>query len=365
MRCRWELRIISLILMLTLVSLPVFADTVTTDEKGRRLVQVFDDRKTGSIRLSYQDEEADGNGPVKGAEFTYYRVAKISSSVSGTPQTVSTQFVPFLRNSLNEYIKIDKDTNAVTIQKDVVAAYKDQTPADGVVYTAVTDETGVSITQNMAPGVYLAVETKAAKSHLPSAPFLFTIPYMVEQNNRSVGWCYEATAEPKSIPCGDLVVKKTVKGNAGNKKKEFTFTVTFDPEGVFHYTKNKGDEGTIESGGTFKLKSGDEFVIDTIPAGTKYKVEEKEANKSGYKTTVDGNASGKIPKLKKATVHFTNSKSKSNKTGTGNGNGSGSGNASLSNVRTGDFHNPVLWCSVFALIALVIGYVIYKRREQA
>ncbi|MBR4024461.1 MAG: Cna B-type domain-containing protein, partial [Firmicutes bacterium] len=94
---------------------------------------------------------------------------------------------------------------------------------------------------------------------------------------------------------GDLKVAKTVVN--GDTNKEFTFTLDLEDsseeevEGTFNYViYNSDDEkvsdGTISSGGTFKLKDGQYIIVEGLPAGTTYTVTETEED--GYTTTVDG-----------------------------------------------------------------------------
>ena len=109
---------------------------------------------------------------------------------------------------------------------------------------------------------------------------------------------------------GSLTISKVVTGNAGDKNKEFTFTVTLtdtngDPlDGEYSYTGSK--EGTIKSGGEIKLKDGESVTISGLPIGTKYTVDEAEANKDGYTTTSKGE-SGEITENEQK-AEFTNSK---------------------------------------------------------
>ena len=125
------------------------------------------------------------------------------------------------------------------------------------------------------------------------------------------GTTNEDKAEFENIySSGSLTISKVVTGNAGDKNKEFTFTVTLTDtngnplEGEYRYTGSK--EGTIKSGGEIKLKDGESVTISGLPIGTKYTVAEAEANKDGYKTTSKGE-SGEISE-KEQKAEFTNSK---------------------------------------------------------
>ncbi len=125
------------------------------------------------------------------------------------------------------------------------------------------------------------------------------------------GTANEDKAEFENIySSGSLTIGKVVTGDAGDKNKEFTFTVTFTDvngnplDGEYSYTGSK--EGTIKSGEEVRLKDGESITISGLPIGTKYTVVEAEANKDGYTTTSKGE-SGEISE-KEQKAEFTNSK---------------------------------------------------------
>ena len=124
-------------------------------------------------------------------------------------------------------------------------------------YTGTTGKDGTATVPDMDLGAYLAVETKPAAEHFASTPFLFMLPY----TTGGTTWTYGVSAQPKPLPAGDLVLKKTVTGTAGDTKKDFTFVVTFSKDGTYHYTKSDGTKGTVKSGGSVKLKSGETATI--------------------------------------------------------------------------------------------------------
>ncbi len=92
-----------------------------------------------------------------------------------------------------------------------------------------------------------------------------------------------------------LTVKKTVTGNAGERDREFDFTLELIPNAEFEkgkkvtFTKKGKDNtktdvvATIGEATTFKLKDGESLTLDKLPVGISYKV--REAEVAGYKTT--------------------------------------------------------------------------------
>ncbi len=84
---------------------------------------------------------------------------------------------------------------------------------------------------------------------------------------------------------GALKISKTVAGEAADKEKYFTFTVTLSCEGEYPYTGSK--EGTIASGGSVELKHDEYIIITDLPVGTEYEV--TESDNEDYVMTAEGN----------------------------------------------------------------------------
>ncbi len=108
----------------------------------------------------------------------------------------------------------------------------------------------------------------------------------------------------KPVEKGALTITKTVDGDLGDRDQLFTFVVSFDTDDTYRYSGSK--TGSIKDGGTVLLKHGESVVIRGIPAGTVYKVVEKEAGQGGYGTSFTG-ASGKITESGR-TAAFVNEK---------------------------------------------------------
>lgn len=135
---------------------------------------------------------------------------------------------------------------------------------------------------------------------------------------------------------GQLEIKKSVDwGNASDTTKQnqnnFTFAVTLKDEndneltGEFPYDiyDENSDQPVevnprtmIKNGGTITLKAGQRAVISNLPSGTKYSVEENEANNNGFTTTdtsseetndsTDGIVTGAIVAGTQQSVSFQN-----------------------------------------------------------
>ena len=108
----------------------------------------------------------------------------------------------------------------------------------------------------------------------------------------------------ENVARGGLTVTKTVKGNAGDKDKEFTFIVTLDNENI---TGLYGDMEFEDGKARFTLGDGESLSADGLPGGTGYSVREEEGGSDGYVTRSE-NSEGTIPAGGIITVKYINSK---------------------------------------------------------
>ena len=346
-----RIRMLSLLagLMTFLLAAPAHAEDVSVVDPGH----------AGSITINYRDS-IDGDDPVSGAEFTYYRVTAFDSAMSRS--NVGLAFPTLLTDGKGKAITVSSKSDPEKVRKKVVAAYKRGTPEGGRIYRAVTDASGRAYTEGMEQGIYLAVETKPAAGHLASSPFFVVLPYT--HGNK---WNYDITADPKPIPCGDLVITKEVRGDGGEKNREFHFKVNLKSASSFHYKRSDGKEGKMKSGKTFTLKSGESVTIDTIPVGTSYTVKETEANAEGYTTTAEG-TKGKIRRKEQAVAAFVNEMGVSKGTAAADADGKEGGEDGLTitqsgPVKTGDTNNIAVWV-LMTLAALLIFLLAAKPRRK-
>ena len=114
---------------------------------------------------------------------------------------------------------------------------------------------------------------------------------------------------------GDLQITKLVAGNAGDKTKEFEFTLTLNGTGAnkFNYIKTISglelEEGQIASGETFTLADGQAMTIKNISKEIEYTVSEKDYRSEGYRTESNGSL-GVITADVTQFVDFTNTKNR-------------------------------------------------------
>lgn len=119
------------------------------------------------------------------------------------------------------------------------------------------------------------------------------IKYTVQEKNVPEG--YVAMVGPDGLAVtntrtGNLLVEKVVTGSDGETHRTFHFTVELSDK-----TVNGVHGGVTFTDGvaSFGLKSGDQVLIENLPAGCTYTITEEEANTDGY-TTVSQGAAGKI-----------------------------------------------------------------------
>ena len=122
-------------------------------------------------------------------------------------------------------------------------------------------------------------------------------------------WCYDAEAEPKPQPCGELLIEKTIRGSGADSKTDFHFKVVLEEDGPYPCVRPDGEQDVLSSGDVVALKGGESLLIGYIPAGSRYKVTEQEANQNGYVTTETGTL-GRITRSERARAVFVNEKNK-------------------------------------------------------
>ena len=337
-RIRMTCRI--LLMLLLLVCLPHGAEA---EEKTEEQAEEQAEEGSCSLEIRYLDEAEEINGsadPVEGAAFTIWRIAR-TAGLDG----YSRPLIPGM--------EVNERTDAGEIEEKVRKAYTGAFPEGGAVYEAVTGSDGTALCGNMLPGVYLVAETKAAPKHFASAPFLIMLPGTSEDGTMPV---YHRTAEPKSLPAGDLLIRKNVGGNAGEKDRDFHFTVKFDYGGTFQAqepwtcTRSDGRKGTIKSGDTFTLRGGESMLIENIPAGAKYSVTETEAGQDGYQTEMS-DPDGVIRRTVKAEAVFTNTK-----------NTPSAGSKGTRNIQTGDSFLILLAAAAILGVSVFSGKLLQRRK---
>lgn len=96
---------------------------------------------------------------------------------------------------------------------------------------------------------------------------------------------------------GSLIISKVVAGNAADKNKEFTFTLTLSENGEIMPGEVEYGGFTFEDGKyTFKLKNGGDEIFTGLPVGTTYTI--TESDNSGYTVSAEVSTTGGYEPMK-------------------------------------------------------------------
>lgn|GEM_PF-2344644 len=221
------------------------------------------------------DKDADGN-IVMIDELTKMSISKINAM--GNP----------LAGAVLSIYEADTEGN----RTETIASDKEGEPLRWESTEKVYDITGIS------PGIYVLHEEEAPWGYYVAYDITFTVNNDgsitkvsdngdVDGNKIIMTDLRYSDVMPEWI---SLVIEKTVTGTAGDKNKEFTFTLTLqDEDGTeleesFPYEGSKS--GTIKSGQSVKLKHGESIQIYEIPLGVNYEV--AESGNEGYEVTAEG-----------------------------------------------------------------------------
>ncbi len=149
---------------------------------------------------------------------------------------------------------------------------------------------------------------------------------------------------------GELDVTKTVKGNLGDKDKEFKFTVTFKAPADKSWTRNitvAGGASDLKWDGntaTFTLSDGDTAYFKNVPADVTYTVDEADYKSEKYETTGEVTTPTAMTS-KGAKVEVINTKD-------------------ADTIDTGVLLNNAPYVAIIGGAAVVAIYVVNKRRHS-
>lgn len=139
--------------------------------------------------------------------------------------------------------------------------------------------------------------------------------YTEENNGEYTGTIVKSVTQQVNVknaynPSHKMTITKMVKGNQGDKTKQFKFQIMLTGNNIpasLDYTKNvQAGSMAVKNGiAEFTLGHGDMIVFDKMPAGVKYVITELDGESNGY-TMESKNASGTIDSDK--AVEFTNTK---------------------------------------------------------
>ncbi|MDD3394776.1 MAG: SpaA isopeptide-forming pilin-related protein, partial [Anaerotignum sp.] len=252
----------------------------------------------------------------------------LGTTMENTVKLIAKKYTEIITN--NNYKITAADAGATFSRGGLIKITKidqDRKPLPGAEFTLFTEDGTIEIKKGITgadgflqlkaitPGEYTLKETKVpADYNQPTQTYTvsvvnnggkITTRINDTESNMITVW------NTKTGTVGDLKIKKTVTGNAGDRTKEFVFTVNFDGTGTkeFPYTKTNSPDGMIKSGDIITLTHDQEITIKYIPKGTKYTVTENNYAPEGY-TTVKSDDTGVIKEDDTQTASFINSKKK-------------------------------------------------------
>lgn len=228
------------------------------------------------------------------------------------------------RNGWIEVTKKDGEGNPLSGAEFTVLTPDGKT----VIRKGTTGAGGTVKIRGIPDGTYLLRETKAPEGYtLDKKTHTLTVASAAASVDGKTGnGANEITVlDFKSGTVGDLTIRKTVAGNAGDKTKAFVFTVTFsgqqnEDSKAYFYVGNGVPDGTIQSGGTVSLADGQSVTITGLPKELSYTVTEADYSAEGYTKQSTGET-GVIAADGTQTAAFTNTKTSSHSGGGGGGGG--------------------------------------------
>nr|WP_303008891.1 DUF5979 domain-containing protein [uncultured Anaerostipes sp.] len=261
--------------------------------------------------IGYKVVESDNEG---------YTVEK--SGDAGTIPESGTATAPF-KNIKNEASPVPKSGN-LTVSKKVEGNAGDKNKE--FTFTVTLDDTSVNGTYDDMKFVNgVAIFTLKHGESVTAKDLPANIGYKVVESDNE-GYTVEKSGDAGTIPesgtatapfknikneaspvpkSGNLTVSKKVEGNAGDKNKEFTFTVTLDDTSV---NGTYDDMKFVNGVAIFTLKHGESVTAKDLPANIGYKV--VESDNEGYTVKKSGDT-GSIPEGETAVSRFINNKDRS------------------------------------------------------
>ena len=281
-------------------------------------LDVFQEDGTTEYKYSVQEEKIDGYT----SEITESTVDENGENIklfTVTNTAVSTGAIKVTKAVEGEKAETDKAFKFnITLQKDdqpVTGVYNLDSKAGTKTGTIVFDENGkASFELKHNESIVISGLPIGTSYEIAENPYKY---YTASDEGKYSGVIPEGTAEVNVVNTHkemySISVTKTVKGNQGDKTKEFDFVLKLtagdgiDLPAAVEYKKGK-ENGKIDltnSEAEFKLAHGEEITFKDLPAGIGYEVTESGAENDGY-TVSSENASGVVKA--DVNVSFVNTK---------------------------------------------------------
>lgn len=258
-----------------------------------------------------------------------------------------------------------------TVSKNSAITFGDFPHAGEYVYT-------VKETKESATGVEYSEDTYTLRVYMKNGDSGLEIRNMTAEKGTSDGTEGNKVSEMKFTNTyrknASLEITKVTTGELADKTKDFEFTITIIPskteKNQTSYTGKIGDEEvTVKANqeNTFQLHNGETLKFDSLPAGTRYVVTEKEAN-DGYTPSVTV--------IENGTTTVTNKKASSDTEGISSANeqetnlvGENANKVTFTNTYksiplTGIFMNNLPFVIVIGIAVLALGTLAVLKKQK-
>ena len=300
-------------------------------------------KEKGSITIEYFDD-SDMEIPIEDSSWALIKIANI--------ETIDKEFIDGYKIIPLFDVEINKKTTAEEIfelmeyeivdESNISLSGKTKQGKSLDIYYETTNDKGIAKFENLDYGIYLGIETKAARYHLRSIPFLISIPSTKDDGITS---SIDLTIMPKGIMAGDITIKKEVYGNAVSASTAFEMKL-YLPKGTYRYQYASSKQGYVKNNDSVWVSGDDALTIYDVLAQGEYEIVEIMANKDGYKTEYR-NAKGNVIAKQNNEAVIVNSRN------------------IIAPVNTGVGMGLSIALGIFIIISLIIiALCIYKKKGK-
>lgn len=277
--------------------------------------------------------------------------------------------------TINAITFVDTDDGTLqkgikTVSKDSAITFGDFPHAGEYVYT-------VTETKESAPGVEYSEDTYTLRVYVKNGDSGLEIRNMTAEKGTSDGTEGNKVSEMKFTNTyrknASLEITKVTTGELADKTKDFEFTITIIPskteKNQTSYTGKIGDEEVTvmaNQENTFQLHNGETLKFDSLPAGTRYVVTEKEAN-DGYtpSVTVIENGTNTVTKTANSDTEGISSANKQETNLVGENENKVTFTNTYKNIPlTGIFMNNLPFVIVIGIAVLALGTLAVLKKQK-
>lgn len=269
-------------------------------------LDVFQEDGTTEYKYSVQEEKIDGYT----SDITESTVDENGENIklfTVTNTAISTGAIKVTKVVEGEKAETDKAFKfSITLQKDgqpVTGVYNLDSKAGTKTGTIALDENGkASFELKHNESIVISGLPIGASYEIAENPYKY---YTASDEGKYSGVIPEGTAEVNVVNTHkemySISVTKTVRGNQGDKTKEFDFVLKLTagdgielPTTIEYKKGNESEKIDLTNGeAAFKLAHGEKITFKDLPAGIGYEVTESGAENDGY-TVNSENASGVV-----------------------------------------------------------------------